>query len=372
MLSGRYWPYHPKPRPDELLSSWIQRTAAGHGQRPYTFCNTIWPRRPVLNRDIDNFCDPVIWETMAARTATSRERAYATTLASYEGWLVERWNAQAATRWLLRASLYHRSWRNAGLQYCPLCLATDEAPYYRRAWRLALTAACSRHAVVLLDRCPQCGGHVMPHRAVEVHLCSVCGFDLRLAPTAPADFPALVLHRRHEAFLTRGWAQLADAHFARSHLYFDLFRQVLKIVSMGTRSQALRDVVAGRWGGDPTPPQCTNGRRELELLGAADRHRMMALAARLLEGWPYRFVGACAEARVWYAWAMKDAAYAPCEAKVPYAYEDVARVFLYRPFYKPSATEVQKARDYLARRRLSVSKARLRDLLGDSVLIDAL
>lgn len=372
MLSGRYWPYHPKPQPDELLSSWILRTAAGHGQPPYTFCNTIWPQRPVLNRDIDHFCDPIIWETMAARTGTPAERAYATTLAAYEGWLVERYNPHTTTRWLLRSGLYHRHWRNAGLQYCPHCLATDRYPYYRRAWRLALTAACSQHAVVLLDRCPQCEGHVMPHRATELHLCSTCGFDLRTAPTTPADHPALVLHRRNEAILIRGWAQLAETHFAWSHLYFDLLRQVMKVMSKGSRSQALREVVAGRWGGDPMPPQFVQGKRDLEFLGATDRHRMMALVARVLEGWPYRFVGACADARVWYAWAMKDAAYTPYADKVPYAYEEVARVFLHRPFYKPSATEVQKAKEYLARQRLKVTKAKLRKILGYSVMIDKL
>lgn len=372
MLSGRYWPYHPKPRADELLSSWILRTAAGHGQPPYTFCNTIWPQRPVLNRDVDHFCDPIIWETMAARTGTPRERAYATTLPAYEGWLVERFTSFGSTRWLLRSGLYHRLWRNAGLQYCPACLASDEVPYFRRAWRLALTAACSRHGSVLLDRCPQCDGHVMPHRATELHLCSACGFDLRTAPTVPADHPALVLHRRHETFLIRGWAQLGETHFARSHLYFDLLRQVVKILSMGPRSQALRDMVAGRWGGDPAPPRFLDGRPEFEILGPPDRHRMMALAARLLEGWPFRFVGACAEARVWYSWAMKDLIGASRGGQVPYAYEEVVRRFLHRPFYVPSAIEVRKAREYLARCRLKATKARLKAILGDSKMVDEL
>ncbi len=368
MLSGRYWPYHPKPRPDELLSSWLLRAAAGHGQAPYTFCNTVWPQRAILNRDIDHFCDPVLVETMAACTGTPLNRAFATTLPTYEGWLVDRYFPFGLTKWVLRTSLYHRVWRKAGLQYCPICLAS-ETPYFRRAWRLALNAVCSRHSVELLDRCPACSGTVMPHRAAEMHACSTCGFDLRAAPTRPADFPALVLHRRHEAYLVRGWVQLAETHFAYSHLYFDLLRQVLKILATGPRAQALRDVVARQWGGDPAPLQFPEGAREYERLGPADRHRMMALAARLLEGWPFRFVAACAEARVWYSWAMRELAEPLGKSRAPYAYDEVARIFLLRRFYKPTAVEVRKAREYLTKTNPGHSQNDLIRIIGDSKMI---
>ncbi|HYN95989.1 MAG TPA: hypothetical protein VES42_19255, partial [Pilimelia sp.] len=186
------------------------------------------------------------------------------------------------------------------------------------------------------------------------------------APVDPADFPALVLHRRHDAFLVRGWAQLAGSHFAYSHLYFDLLHQVLRVLSTGRRSQRLRDVIAGQWGGDPQPPAFPKGSREIEALGPADRHRLFMLAARAMEGWPFRFVGACADAGIWWSWAMRDIPMAS------FAYADEVRAYLYRPFYKPSREEMAHARAYLERRRIKATKARLIPFLGDTKLLNDL
>ena len=352
-IDASLWPYHPKPKPDELLSSWIRRTADGHGQLQYAFCHTVWPGRQILTRDIDLVADGVILTTMAEKTATSCDAAFSTTLAAYEGWLYERHYPRGRTKWILRSGVRSRNWRNAGLQYCPVCLATDESPYFRRTWRLALWAACPIHSKVLLDRCTGCGTHVMPHRSPEMCLCWNCGFDLRTAPTEPADFPALVLHRRHQTILSRGWAQLGEAHFASSHLYFDLVHQVMKTLSTGQRSARLREVVASRWGGNPRPFVFPHVVCEVEALGSADRHRLLALAARVLEGWPFRFVGAYAEARVWHSWAMRDL------DDPPYAYEDEVRRYLHFPSYRPTREEIDAARAWLIRQQLPPSSRRI-------------
>jgi len=82
--------------------------------------------------------------------------------------------------------------------------------------------------------------------------------------------------------------------------------------------------VAKHWGGDPAPPTFHTGSHELEMLDVNDRHRIIALAGRVLVGWPFRYVEACAEAHVWSAWAMV----APEEA--PFAYSDMVKTYLTR------------------------------------------
>ena len=322
MLSGKLFPFHPKPLPDELLSSWIIRTAHGHGQGPYSFCKTIWPAEYAWNRDIDNLAPNTVIKTMSQRTATSLKVAQKTTLKSLEGELMEFHFPNGRTKWILRGGIYHRIRKNPWLQFCPHCLASDPSPYFRKRWRLALVATCTQHGNQLVDRCPQCNDPIMPHRTREIFRCHACNFDLREAPTSPAYFPALVLQQKCEAMLQFGWGGWEETLFLRSILFFDLLHQIFRVLSTGSRSKGLRDFVDNRWGGDASPPKFPAGNREFESLGTADRHRIMGLAAHVLEGWPWRYVGACAETNVWFSWAVKDG------KSLPYAYTEPVKRFL--------------------------------------------
>lgn len=322
MLSGKLFPYHPKPQPDELLSSWVIRTALGHGQRPHGFCKAVWPAVNVWTRDIDNMVPPALLKGMARRTHTSSWRAEATTLAALEGELFECHFPNGRTKWVLRGGIYHRLRRNPWLQYCPHCLAEDPDPYFRRSWRLAFMATCSKHSVVLRDRCPMCDEPVVPHRAKEIHLCHGCEFDLRNAPADPAYFPALTLQRNCETTLGFGWGRQGEAWFLRSILFFDLLHQVLRVISTGSRSAKLREFIASTWGGDAAPAAFPAGNREFEALGSEDRHRTLGLAFHVMDGWPWKYVGACAETGVWSSWAMRDG------KNTPFAYDEPIQRFL--------------------------------------------
>lgn len=322
MLSGRLFPYHPKPLADELLSSWVVRTALGHGQRPHGFCKAVWPQLNVWTRDIDNMAPPSLLLGMAERTSTPRERVDQTTLASLEGELMEFHFPNGKTRWILRGGIFHRIRKNPWLQYCPLCLAEDPEPYFRRGWRLAFVATCSKHSVILRDRCPMCDDPIMPHRAQEIHLCHHCKFDLRNTPAEPGYFPAMTLQRKCEATLQFGWGYQGEAWFLRSILFFDLLHQVLRVITTGSRSAKLREFIASTWGGDATPAAFPTGNREFEALGSEDRHRTIGLASHVLDGWPWKFIGACAESGVWYSWAMRDA------KSPPYTYVEPVNRFL--------------------------------------------
>ncbi|MEU0119639.1 TniQ family protein [Streptomyces bobili] len=50
-------------------------------------------------------------------------------------------------RWVL--------WGRAGSRFCPFCLA-DSGGRWLVAWRLSWSFACTRHHVLLVDRCPAC------------------------------------------------------------------------------------------------------------------------------------------------------------------------------------------------------------------------
>ncbi|WP_086757728.1 TniQ family protein [Streptomyces griseiscabiei] len=46
-------------------------------------------------------------------------------------------------------------WGKAGSRFCPACL-TDSGGRWQITWRLGWSFACTRHQVLLADRCPAC------------------------------------------------------------------------------------------------------------------------------------------------------------------------------------------------------------------------
>jgi hypothetical protein len=92
--------------------------------------------------------------------------------------------AGPGTRLLL--PLRHVARRKAAtwLQFCPDCLAGDDAPYFRRRWRSATRISCWEHGCGLRDRCPGCGNGIAAFAQRDLiaqHFCSRCGHDLRIA-----------------------------------------------------------------------------------------------------------------------------------------------------------------------------------------------
>ncbi|PPU93324.1 TniQ family protein [Xanthomonas oryzae pv. oryzae] len=191
-LSGDLWPAHPKPLPDELLSSWIARIACANGLKLQTFCDRVFGKEHQLwNRDIDRLAPPWLLALLARHTGTPIRTVRRTTLNIYRGWLFRERHSAGQLRWILPAGIYHRTRRRFGVQYCPQCLADDEEPYFRTRWRVAALTFCAGHRLRLHDRCPACAAPIVYHRrelgrpnVTEpglLCLCHACNFDLRKA-----------------------------------------------------------------------------------------------------------------------------------------------------------------------------------------------
>jgi TniQ len=357
LAKSRPWPYRPAPRPDELLSSWFLRVAHGLKLKPYTLAHLTWRSTPpLLTRDIDNFADPRVVGAMAAKTDISASRAWATTLAAYDGLLVERYAPGGRNDWVLQLGVRHRTRNLAGLQYCPACLC--ETGYYKRAWRLGFVTCCVTHSRRLLDRCSVCSATLEPHRAGALHDCSRCGADLREGEAPTAAYRVIDLQAQAARVLTRGWGRLGESTLGWSHLYFETLRIIAKALAFGPRSEALRSTVVRRWGGDPSPYPWTIG-RSLEHLGVADRHRLFDLVAPLIKQWPSRLIEACQEARVWRSWLLRD------EPGPPYVLAKVVNDHLSLGFYKSSEAEIRAALAHLRKTGAPVTMSQLRELVGD-------
>ncbi len=159
------WPIHPKPFPDELLSSWMVRIAHAYRIRPASF----WKHQAgsVHFRKVDLTAEDRLLHLIGLKTGTPLDRVVATTLRAYR---------ECGVDW-------HGGHENV-IRFCPACL--EERPCFRRRWRLDFFTVCDVHEFFFHNRCPSCRGLVrmerVPPGAGSVAMCHNCGFDLRRAP----------------------------------------------------------------------------------------------------------------------------------------------------------------------------------------------
>jgi hypothetical protein len=186
-VAGDRWPGSVDPLPDEALSSWIHRLALANGMAPRSFAGVLGARDGM-------------W---SARLELRLPGDIAALLGNQAGVAPETISAMALTSDPLTPLLLplrenaHRS-RSTWMQYCPLCLAGDHAPYFRREWRLASRISCFVHGRGLRDRCPACRSGIASFDQAELvpqHFCARCGFDLRAAPNASVKASARRLER---------------------------------------------------------------------------------------------------------------------------------------------------------------------------------
>lgn len=289
------WPAFVLPKEDELLSCWLLRNIHAHHMKAHSFCKIVWPQLAFWNRDIDRMAHPEVWQTLALKVGVSPERSYQATLASYERVLFKRAFSYGTTTWILPLGIYHRTYTNYGMQFCPSCLRKDkQTPYYRRWWRLALAIGCPSCGCQLLDACPFCERPVMFHRgeigrknelvAHPLNYCTGCYMDL--SDLQSEILPPTLLQLQQEWFKRLS----APVEEDNPHEYFDILHQLLMLLT-SKRPSLLRfqRAVANNLG--ITFCQPAGGfKNRVEVLRVDERRRIVAQAAWLLDNWPFRLL----------------------------------------------------------------------------------
>ena len=262
------------------MTSWLARLARAHGLKLQSFSQLVFGRAYQLwNRDLDRLAPIWVVERLAEITATSLERAWHTTLASYEGVVYPRHAETGILRWVLNVGVYHRTRLKFGLQVCPHCLADDSDPYFRRSWRLASVVCCPQHTVKLIDACPSCKRPLAFHRselgqpnrrlAESVTQCGSCGSDVREASVQLENDTSLIdLATWHEAKSESPVARLAVLH------------QFTRTLLSTRRDRRLYRAIAAEPHAVDQLPQA--GRCHIELLRRDDRARVLQCAAHLM------------------------------------------------------------------------------------------
>jgi len=171
----------PLPQKDELLTSWLTRTAFAHGMTLNNFfSHFIRHDGTALTRtDLDFQYRPKLIQNIFKSSNLPIETIQNMSLRSEEGYLYisDGLYPPKAIRKLIDKRTHF------GLMYCPLCLEEDKHPYYRKQWRYLFYNACPKHGIYLKDRCGICFENIklknMPIKN-QIIFCHNCGRDLRL------------------------------------------------------------------------------------------------------------------------------------------------------------------------------------------------
>lgn len=243
--------------PDELLTSWIARTAKANGLKLQTFCDCVFGKeRQLWNRDIDRLAPEWLLAETARRTGTSITAVRHTTLDIYHRRLFRERHCAGQLRWILPMGIYHRTRRRFGIQFCPQCLSDDDEPYFRTRWRVAALTFCQKHNLLLHDRCPACGAPVSFHRrelgrpAITdpglLCLCHSCDFDLRDAewkPFIPYEKSVSDMLLQLSGYVAGGDSDLNFGHI-------EVLHQLCKVVASTHHSSNLATFVANAVGAE--------------------------------------------------------------------------------------------------------------------------
>lgn len=172
----------PQSQPDELLSSWLTRTAFAHGYSLTTFISMFLKHDgSALSRiDIDFKEDSILFEKLAIKSRFPIEQIVQMSLRSEEGYLFESDHGLYPPKQIRKLKDKRTHY---GLMFCPKCLAEDTHPYWRKQWRYTFYNACPKHNIFLTDRCGKCYERIRLSKmqpSDELVYCSKCQRDLRL------------------------------------------------------------------------------------------------------------------------------------------------------------------------------------------------
>ncbi|MDP1666117.1 MAG: TniQ family protein [Methylobacter sp.] len=181
-------------QPNELLSSWLIRTALANGCDPLIVSWVIWGKWRAWTNDIDRNPGEDRMHTLSKFSGKDLDDLNQSILLPIASTILGREpTANELWPWLLTTGTRNRL-RKGGIQYCVECLKEDKKPYFRREWRFAWHVGCSKHGQSLRDSCPHCNAPLEPHRLVaedrEITKCVSCNLrllDVMVLPVFHAD-----------------------------------------------------------------------------------------------------------------------------------------------------------------------------------------
>ena len=271
--------------PNELLSSWIARSAMANGCDPSSLTSAIWPKSRWGAFDIDRSPGAERLEAFSRQGGIQVDALHLSTLRPIAAIIYNGVNLPNGN-WPWITSVRPRTGPAAkSVAFCPACLARDESPFLRMQWRFAWITACPLHGVALIDRCPSCSGAPQPDRngaeSSGLARCIQCRSDLsRGVHQARVESNVFWLQKETDRVLATGGGNALGHHLSLPK-WFRLMALCVRMVQSAIRapwnpfSRALRSLSA------QLPIRPTERRLENALV--TERKAVLSAVARLMQ-----------------------------------------------------------------------------------------
>lgn len=352
----------PAPLDGESLSSWRQRSGWANGYRLYPL-----PDQRIRRADPDLGLNPqdIAWlaETHVCPHSSVRAMSLRGVSANVMG---EQLDWGRLTWWI--SARYGKVRSVHGAMYCPMCLAEDEIPYFRLAWRFGFVYACIKHGVTLHDSCPQCGSAPWPagcgvpahtHPSfLSLHRCWSCGE--RLTEVAMTEMQQVL----EPVAWYAGERMQFGSISATSAEAFAALRAICQLFLRGASRHQIIEA-NNEWSVIAKKVDQQQLSNSIELLEVGVRALLVPTAMELLREWPERFVSFAQDANV------SRMHFSGIYHQLPAWFNAILRDRLARQVRWVDAGDIRLAADQLRQAGIPPTKAAVRRHLGWQGDIDA-
>lgn len=198
-------PINVKPLEDELLSSWLIRTAIANKTDPLGFSGGVWEDiYRFWTRDCDRYFPKEKAAPLFKYTRLDYLELQKLTLEPIIKKIThqQKLNPKIAWPWIIPTGQRNRT-RVNGLHFCSHCL--DDPPvYFKKQWRLSWNVICPKHGILLQLHCPKCytvfSPHLITYTNTDFTKCQKCGFDLRQSQIIKATNDVILFQERLNDF----------------------------------------------------------------------------------------------------------------------------------------------------------------------------
>jgi DNA-directed RNA polymerase subunit RPC12/RpoP len=245
------WPIHTELRDDEILLSFLVRSAFANGSYPHVLFQSWRNSQHSFTSDIDKSITSDAIQVLSKNTGIASDILQKSLLFDLLRPLLNKDQYDDTKSWRYVMHIGARNHRRSfGYGFCPECMAHEASRYYRRHWRLLWHVGCKEHRYQLAYDCPACGTENKPHallwQAKSVNECSHCGHALSDSNRTIVHDDAIAVAAWMDTYLDTGintskWS-FADVQEAALTL-----RQLMSIVRGAlrkpyiTRNQAMLD-----------------------------------------------------------------------------------------------------------------------------------
>lgn len=350
------------PLEDELFSSWFMRVAFANGLTVNSLARFLTGRgRQLFSGDPDRGVWLEPGHVLAELTGVSKDCVDGLYLRSYTDKLWPPVQDKGVWRNVLHVTNKAHARKYFGLQYCPVCLANDATPYFRKHWRLSFYVLCPTHRCFLRDDCSYCGAPVVPHRVGIGHAfqklrwsiaqCHACTLDLCRASEQRRQEPNEQLAQFQTMLasaLEDGWTEVSGSP-VHGVLFFEGFRIMQSLLDDSKRSGELLE----RMGMGGEKNAVGNSRYGgIETTRISRRIKSLESARRFLKDWPSVLIANADCSQL----SLSTFGKYSMSPQIPFWVDKHLREYVDRTMYVPSDQELANAAAYLFRQKVPTVK----------------